>query len=174
MCYSVLWLCQTLAINYLEGGVVSLAHGPDASVVGCFVLCTWREDHSRESMLQKKFLTSWQTRSREGTRTRYLQAATPVTPFPSQAVPQTLKAVQPAGKKTITGCWGENLHYRNHSGGEVVFHMQTTIIKIRVEINEMEINKTKCSFFDKKKLNHIDKALLLYYLDVQRKTQQKA
>lgn len=51
--------------------------------------------------------------------------------------------------------------------------MQTTIIKIRVEINEMKINKTKSCFFDKKKLNHIDEAVLLYYLDVQQKKRNR-
>lgn len=51
--------------------------------------------------------------------------------------------------------------------------MQSTIIKIRAEINKMEINKTKSRSFDKEKLNHIDKALLLYYLDVQRKTHRR-
>ena len=38
----------------------------------------------------------------------------------------------------------------------------------------MEINKTKSRPFDKEKLDHIDKAVLLYYIDVQRKKQQKA
>lgn len=42
--------------------------------------------------------------------------------------------------------------------------MQTTIIKITVEINEMEINKTKRFFFDKKKNSII---LINLYLDVQ-------
>lgn len=56
--FSFIMAVSTLAINYLERGTVSLAQGPDALVIGCFALCTWKEHHGGEGMLQKKFLTS--------------------------------------------------------------------------------------------------------------------